>query len=249
MRWIVGDVQGCARELDELLRKVRFDPGSDELWCLGDLVNRGPDSLAALRLWRDLSGRSVLGNHDIHALLARSGSKPRKRDQLDELFGAPDADDLLGRLRDQPVLAHLPGGPGARDVWIVHAGLSPRWRDLEAVAREIDSGCHDDGWLSSPKVAFATCVRCCTAEGRRCRHTGPPRDCPPPFRPWDEFYEGRALIVHGHWAIRGFYRGERTMGLDSGCIYGGALTAWCQEEDRIVQVPWRGQPAGRPDVS
>jgi bis(5'-nucleosyl)-tetraphosphatase (symmetrical) len=104
MRWIVGDVQGCARELDELLRKVRFDPGSDELWCLGDLVNRGPDSLAVLRLWRDLGGRSVLGNHDIHALLARSGSKPRTRDQLDELFGAHDADDLLGRLRDQPVL-------------------------------------------------------------------------------------------------------------------------------------------------
>lgn len=239
MRWLVGDVQGCARELDDLLKRIRFDPGRDELWSLGDLVNRGPDSLAVLRLWRDLDGKGLLGNHDIYALLVRSRRKLRKRDELDKLFGAEDADDLLQRLRESPALAYLPGGDGALDVWIVHAGLSPRWQRLDEVACRLGPGPHDDEWLESPEVAFATRARCCNAEGGMCRHSGPPDECPAPFRPWDEFYSGRTLVVHGHWARRGFYRTERTMGLDSGCVYGGMLTAWCQEEDRIVQVPSR----------
>jgi bis(5'-nucleosyl)-tetraphosphatase (symmetrical) len=239
MRWLVGDVQGCARELDSLLSLVRFDPGRDELWCLGDLVNRGPDSLAALRLWRDAAGRSLLGNHDVYALLARSGRVERRPDTLGDLFAASDADALLERLRAEPVLQWLPAPDGARDVWIVHAGLDPRWGALDEVAARVNGAAHDDDWLESPDVAFATRVRCCTADGQRCRHTGPPRDCPPPFRAWDEFHRGATLVVHGHWATRGFYRGERSMGLDSGCVYGGPLSAWCQEEDRLVQVPAR----------
>jgi bis(5'-nucleosyl)-tetraphosphatase (symmetrical) len=237
MRWVVGDVQGCARELDALLRALRFDPRRDELWCLGDLVNRGPDSAAALRLWRDVGGRSLLGNHDIYALLARAGRRKRKADTLQALFDSPDCDALLGLLRACPVLAWLPGGDGFQPVWIVHAGLDPRWPDLDGVAARLVATPHDDAWLESPDVAFATGVRCCTAEGRRCSHTGRPEDCPEPFRPWDAFYRGPALVLHGHWAARGFHRGPFTMGLDSGCVYGGALTGWCQEEDRIVQVP------------
>jgi bis(5'-nucleosyl)-tetraphosphatase (symmetrical) len=85
-------------------------------------------------------------------------------------------------------------------------------------------------------VDFAIRVRCCTADGKLQRHTGPPDRCPGDSRPWDTFYEGAALIVHGHWGVRGHYRGEHTLGLDSGCVYGGKLTAWSQEEDRIVQV-------------
>jgi len=239
MRWLVGDVQGCARELDALLSLVRFDPARDELWCLGDLVNRGPDSLAALRLWRDVAGRSLLGNHDIYALLARSGRVARRPDTLDDLFRDPEADALLARLRAEPVLHRLDAPVGARDVWIVHAGLDPRWGALDDVAARIDAAAHDDDWLERPEVAWATRVRCCTADGQRARASGPPRECPPPFRPWDEFYAGAALVVHGHWATRGFYRGARTMGLDSGCVYGGMLSAWCQEEDRLVQVPAR----------
>ena len=69
MRWFIGDLQGCAREFDDLLRKIRFDPQVDEVWCVGDLVNRGPDSLAAVRLWRDIGGHGVVGNHDVYALL------------------------------------------------------------------------------------------------------------------------------------------------------------------------------------
>jgi len=240
VRWLIGDVQGCARELDDLIESVRFDPGRDELWCLGDLVNRGPDSLAALRLWRDVGGHGLIGNHDVNALRTRASRRaPRRADTLDALFRATDADELLGRLREQPVLVHLPGDEYVRPVWIVHAGLDPRWSDLEEVARRINDVPHDDDWLESPEVAFATRVRCCTADGDRCDHSGRPEDCPPPFEAWDRFYEGRTLVVHGHWACRGYYRGERTMGLDSGCVYGGKLTAWCQEEDRIVQVPSR----------
>jgi bis(5'-nucleosyl)-tetraphosphatase (symmetrical) len=242
VRWIIGDVHGCARELEALVEAIRFDGGRDELWCLGDLVNRGPDSLRVLRLWRELGGRSLLGNHDAHAVLAWARRRPLKDgDTLDELFAAPDAAELLAALRDLPVLAQLPGEAGARvpPVWLVHAGLHPRWRDLDEIARQVNAGPRDERALEHPDLAFATRVRCCTADGQRSGHTGPPADCPAPFRPWDEFYAGDTLVIHGHWAHRGRYRGPRTMGLDSGCVHGGKLSAWCHEEDRLVQVPAR----------
>ncbi len=238
MRWCTGDLQGCATEFERLLRAIEFDPNRDELWCLGDLVNRGPDSLATLRLWRDVGGRGVLGNHDVYCLLARSGRWPRKHDTLGALFAAPDCDELLARLRALPVLAHLPGAPGAAvpDLWAVHAGLDPRWTDLPADAAAINAPPHDDTWLNSSALSFATRVRCCTAAGERSKFDRDPADCPPPYQPWDSYWHGPALVAHGHWAWRGHYRGAHTIGLDSGCVYGGQLTAWCQDEDRVVQV-------------
>lgn len=240
MRWYVGDIQGCAREFAELLRVIRFDPSVDELICLGDLLNRGPDSLETLRLWRDVGGRGVLGNHEVYALLAHAGVWPRKRDTLQALFDAPDGDALLARLRALPVLLHRPGRDGGPDVWAVHAGLDPRWRDLQAVATKLNEQVHDDAWLEHPDLSFATRVRCCTAIGELASYHGPPDGCPPPFHPWDTFYTGDAIIVHGHWAWRGHYRGARTIGLDSACVHDGPLSAWCQEEDRVVQVRARG---------
>jgi bis(5'-nucleosyl)-tetraphosphatase (symmetrical) len=247
VRWVVGDVQGCARELEDLLVAIRFEPGRDELVCAGDMINRGPESLATLRLWCSVGGRAVLGNHDVYALCARSGRWPRKHDRLQALFDAPDAEDLLALLRALPVLLHLPAPepPAAREAWVVHGGLHPQWADLHAAAQRLDAGPHDDDWLVSEPVRFATSVRCCTEDGRRSKWDAEPEGCPPPFRPWDDFYEGDALVVHGHWARRGHYRGARTIGLDSGCVYGGSLTAWCQEDDRIVSVPCR-EPAGYP---
>lgn len=237
MRWVVGDLQGCARELEALLRAIRFDPTRDELWSAGDLVNRGPESLETVRLWRDVGGRGVLGNHDVHALLTRAGVRTKPMPDLDALFEAEDADALLAAVRALPALAYLPGGDGFADAWVVHAGVHPRWTDLHATARRIDERPHDDDWLRSDDVAFATRVRCCTPDGDLSSHNGSPDGCPDGTRPWDEFYRGDALVVHGHWATRGHYRGPRTLGLDSGCVYGGPLTAWCQEEDRVVQVP------------
>jgi bis(5'-nucleosyl)-tetraphosphatase (symmetrical) len=238
MRWLVGDIQGCASEFERLLREIRFDAARDELWCLGDLVNRGPDSLATLRLWRDVGGRGVVGNHDVYALLVRAGRWPRKHDTLSALFAAHDADQLLARLRALPLLAPLPApaGSSSPDVWVVHAGVHPLWRDLHALATAVNTAPHDDAWLERPEVSFATRIRCCTATGERSRFDRSPADCPPPYRPWDAFWPGPALVVHGHWAWRGHYRGAHTMGLDSACVYGERLTAWCHEEDRIVQV-------------
>jgi bis(5'-nucleosyl)-tetraphosphatase (symmetrical) len=236
VRWVVGDVQGCARELERLLASVRFDPARDELWSVGDLINRGPDSVAVLRLWRDVGGHAVIGNHEVYALGVRSGRIERRADRLGALFAASDLDEHLARLRALPALVHLPA-EGGTEAWLVHAGIHPAWSDLQAAAARLNAEPHDDAWLAREELRFATRARFCTALGERSPHTGPPAECPAGFRPWDEFYAGPVLVAHGHWATRGVYRGRRTLGLDSGCVYGGALTAWCQQEDRLVSVP------------
>jgi bis(5'-nucleosyl)-tetraphosphatase (symmetrical) len=239
MRWVVGDIHGCARELGDLLDEIRFDPACDELWCVGDLVNTGPDSLGVLRLWRDTGARGVVGNHDIYALLARAGRITRRRDRLDGLFASPECDTLLAALRACPAMVRFERDVAPKGVWLVHAGLHPRWNDISALAARLASQPHDDDWLGGEEITFMTRVRCCDRFGERARFTGRPSDTPPPFAPWDTFYAGDDLIVHGHWAMRGHYRGPRTIGLDSACVYGGHLTAWCVEDDRIESVPCR----------
>ena len=239
MRWIVGDVHGCVRELDDLLKLIRFDPGTDELWSCGDLVNTGPESAQVLRLVRDVGGRTVLGNHDIYALNAHAGRVQRRKDRLDELFEAEDAEDLLGMLYAAPVVEFFRSEGAGRDVCLLHAGVSPAWRSIEEIATKIESREREGDWFLSPELTFLTRVRCCDEAGNQVRFGGKPEDAPPPYRPWDDFYRGEEFVVHGHWAMRGFYRTERTMGLDSACVYGGRLTAWCLQEDRIESVPCR----------
>ena len=239
MRWVVGDVHGCARELSDLLDEIRFDPAGDELWSVGDLVNTGPESLEALRLWSDAGGRAVIGNHDVHALLVHAGRGARPGDRLDALFAAEDGATLLARLRSSPAMVRLEREVAPRSVWLVHAGLNPQWNDLRALAARLEAQPHDDDWLVGDEIAYMTRVRCCDRFGERFRFAGRPEDAPPPYRAWDAFYSGEDLVVHGHWAMRGHYRGPRTMGLDSACVYGGHLTAWCLEDDRIESVPCR----------
>ena len=239
MRWVVGDIHGCARELGDLLDEIRFDPGRDELWSVGDLVNTGPDSLGVLRIWRDAGGRSVIGNHDIHALRVRGGRIGRRNDRFDELFAARDCDALLAPLRAAPALVRLEREIAPQGVWLVHAGIHPLWNDLPALAARLEAQPHDDDWLQGDEVSYMTRVRCCDRFGDRLKFTGRPGDAPPPYREWDAFYTGVDLIVHGHWAMRGHYRGPKTMGLDSACVYGGHLTAWCVDDDRIESVPCR----------
>lgn len=236
MRYVVGDLQGCARELDLLLKTVRFDPARDELWAAGDLVNRGPDTVATLELWRDVGGKGVLGNHEVYTLCARTGRWPRKRDTVQALYEHPQADTFLGMLRALPILAFLESAGDGPDAWLVHGGVSPLWTDLAHEAERLNAGPHDDDWLNSPGVNFATRVRCCDAEGNRVKYADEPEGCPDGYAPWDSLRAPGDLIVHGHWARRGHYRNEVALGLDSGCVYGGPLTAWCQDEDRIIQV-------------
>ncbi|MEM8963696.1 MAG: metallophosphoesterase [Acidobacteriota bacterium] len=242
MRWILGDLQGCVEPLETFLDHVSFDSSRDELWVAGDLINRGPASLATLRLWRSVGGRSVLGNHELYAIAAYQGRKQRRDDTLDTLFAASDVDELFTELTSLPVLVHLPAVGNGPEAWLVHAGIHPRWKDLPALAAELDDASRSSSFFERDDVRFAATVRCCTAEGERGRGSGP--TCTAPYQPWDSFYHGPTLIVHGHWATRGHYRNAVALGLDSGAVYGGGLTAWCQDEDRIVHIPTRDQRLG-----
>ncbi len=231
-RIFIGDLQGCREEFEELLEKVRFDTSQDTLHPVGDLVNRGPDSVGCLRLARELGARPVLGNHDVHMLRQWKDPKWRgKRKALQQVEAADDGQELLGWLYRQPIIR------GWDDVICVHAGIHPRWENPVEIASE----CR----LLDPTdeiVEFAVRVRYCDPDG----HFPEGGEIPPPaqpFQPWDAFWRARSdekrTVVFGHWARRGLVELDRTRGLDTGCVYGGSLTAWIPEDDRIESVPAR----------
>ena len=228
----MGDLQGCADELEDLLEALAYDPAHHDLFFVGDLVNRGPASARVLRRLMELGARSVLGNHDVHLLAVARGELPLgAHDTFQDVLEAPDRDVLLQWLRARPLVEVW------EDATLVHAGLHPRWSDPRAVAAPIEAAIargeipHGDADLD-----FLVNVRHCDAEGNR-----PPDDGDPgaEFAPWDRHYEGRRTVVCGHWAARGFTRTERVCRLDTGCVWGKALTAWIFEEDRFVSVPAR----------
>ena len=226
-RIFVGDIQGCRSELESLLERVEYRVGIDQLHPVGDLVNRGPDSLGCLRLLKSLGAGGVLGNHDLHLLrTARGLRRVGRRDTLDAVLDAHDRDELLAWLSELPLLRVWP------DLLLVHAGLHPDWSDPERVLSGLDP------LAPHPAVDFATRVRYCDASGER-----PERDWPPPgppFHPWYELWEQRGdrrRVVFGHWARKGLVQRPAVLGLDSGCVWGKELTAWVAEEDRLLSVP------------
>ena len=226
-RIFVGDIQGCRSELESLLERVEFRAGVDELHPVGDLVNRGPDSLGCLRLLKSLEAGGVLGNHDLHLLRTAHGLRRMgSRDTLDEVLGAHDRSELLDWLAERPFVRVWP------DLVLVHAGLHPDWSEPEQALDGLDP-------LSPhPAIDFATRVRYCDASGERPKHDWPPPG--PPFRPWYEIWEQRAdsrRVVFGHWARKGLVQRPAVLGLDSGCVWGKELTAWVAEEDRLLSVP------------
>ncbi len=223
----VGDVQGCWRELEGLLEAVDFEAAHDALVSVGDVVNRGPDSAETLRLLRSIGARLVLGNHDLHLLrVAEGGRRPRSSDTFGDVLDAEDREELLTWLAAQP-FARMEAG-----CLVVHAGLHPKWEDPIAELAGLDP------LEPHPATDFATRVRFCTAKGKR-----PKGDVPPPkkpFRPWYEFREStKPTVVFGHWAARGLVVEKGLRGLDTGCVWGGRLTAWIAEEDRLVHVDAR----------
>lgn len=231
-RVFVGDLQGCADELEDLLESVAYDPARHELWFVGDLVNRGPFSLGVLRRLIALGADSVLGNHDLHLLRVAAGERKLSRqDTFEDVLEAPDREDLLAWLRTRPLVHEWD------DLVLVHAGLHPAWDDPGAVARPLEAAiARDEIPADDEDLRFLTRVRHCNAKGRRPANEWRPG---PGFAPWDVHYRGARMVVCGHWAARGLVRGKRVRSLDSGCIWGGELSAWLADEDRFVSVPAR----------
>jgi len=243
-RVFIGDLQGCADELEDLLEAFGHDPKAHELWFAGDLVNRGPASARALRRVIELGANSVLGNHDLHLLAAAAGvRRASARDTFDDILQAPDREELLAWLRSRPLVREW------NDIWLVHAGLRPAWTDPRAVAAPLEQALRrGDLPLRDPDLAFLTRVRHCDAQGvRPGQHSGAtePDEAPAipvrQFAPWNVHYRGVRTVVCGHWAARGLVIEDRLRALDSGCVWGKRLTAWLADEDRIVSVPARRQ--------
>ena len=210
-RVIIGDVQGCARELDDLLDAFAYSPTCHELWFAGDLVNRGPDSLAVLRRVRELGANSVLGNHDLALLSSAAGTRRlREGDTLAALLDAPDRDELLGWLRGRPLVAAWP------DLVLVHAGLHPEWARPEDLLRDLERAIGEGSTdFDDPRLAFVTRARTCEPDGS----LGASKQS----RPWFDYYRGRRTVVFGHWAARGLVRLGRVRGIDTGCVWGGRV--------------------------
>ncbi|HEV7135804.1 MAG TPA: symmetrical bis(5'-nucleosyl)-tetraphosphatase [Steroidobacteraceae bacterium] len=249
-RHAIGDIQGCCDELRALLARIGFSADRDRLWLVGDLVNRGPQSLEVLRFVRALGDNAivVLGNHDLHLLAVACGSRPARRsDTLEKILQAPDRDSLLEWLATRP-LAYFEAGD-----LLVHAGVVPQWtvaKTLE-LAREVESalrndpgnlfahmyGDEPDHWsedlAGTDRLRFAinvlTRVRVCTNEGHiNLRLKGKPPAAGSPWIPWFDIPSRRTRgnrVVFGHWSALGLIARQDVIGLDSGCVWGGALTA------------------------
>jgi bis(5'-nucleosyl)-tetraphosphatase (symmetrical) len=252
-RIAIGDVQGCHAELLQLLERCQYSSDRDRLWFTGDLVNRGPASLATLRYVRSLGDNAVtvLGNHDLHLLALALGAKrkPKSGDTLEDVLNARDRDVLLEWLLTRP-LAHFDEASG--DL-LVHAGVVPQWSvdQTLSVAREIEAalrsnprtlfntmyGDEPEKWSDSlegaDRLRFAinvlTRMRVCTADGRiDLKMKGPANEIRAPYRAWFEHEKRRtrdARVIFGHWSALGLVQRHNVIGLDTGCVWGGALTA------------------------
>lgn len=260
--YAIGDIQGCYTALQALLGEIGFSASRDRLWLVGDLVNRGAQSLEVLRFVRSLGERAVttLGNHDLHlAMLAEGYSRRNQEDTLDAVLAAPDRDELLAWLRAQPMF-HVED-----EYAMVHAGVLPQWtvEQARALGAEVEEALRGPGyrdflanmWGSQPAhwddglrgwerlrviVNAMTRLRFCTPEGvMELRAKGPAEAAPPGCLPWFAV-PGRAssshTIVCGHWSALGFRREEKLLALDSGCLWGGCLTAVRLEDRKAFQL-------------
>jgi bis(5'-nucleosyl)-tetraphosphatase (symmetrical) len=274
--YLIGDIQGCDDALQQLLDRIAFSPSQDTLYVLGDLVNRGPDSLAVLRRMVALGGaaRCVLGNHDLHLLAVAHGVRPEHRhDTLAAVLAAPERAALLDWLRQQhmALLETLHG----HEVLMVHAGVIPSWtaQQTQALAHEVEQMLRGSGmvdfladmygnrparWrddLTGGKrlrgiVNVLTRLRFCTPEGEMDFDTQEGAAAAPPgFLPWFDIPGRRTApttVAFGHWSTLGWLGRKDVLSLDTGCVWGGYLSAvrvyagaaGAQHPDHeLVQVP------------
>lgn len=251
MHYLIGDVQGCCDALERLLAEIGFSPSRDQLHLLGDLVNRGPASLRTLQRLRSLGAAAncLLGNHDMHLLAVAAGvRKPHRNDTLDDILASADRDALLDWLRHGKLADHVEG-------WLlVHAGVVPQWTaeqtlalagELHAVltgpdladflqvmygnqpARWHDALHGHERWRMVLNVL--TRIRYCTADGTLEFETKDGSGQPPPGHlAWFDVPDRRTRgvpIAFGHWSTLGLQNRPNLLALDTGCVWGGALTA------------------------
>jgi bis(5'-nucleosyl)-tetraphosphatase (symmetrical) len=268
--YVVGDIQGCYAEFRQLLDVIAFDPARDRLWLVGDLVNRGPDSLSVLRTVKALGGAAttVLGNHDLHLLTVAAGySAAHRADTLDVILNAPDRAELLDWLRRRPLVVC------EGELLLVHAGLLPSWTPAKAVmlSREVEamlaSEQHDDFLRSlygdDParwddaltghdrlRVIVNACTRlrfCAQDDTMSLAEKRGPSHAPPGLLPWFAHAQRKSAnvtIFCGHWSSLDLMLSANVLMLDSGCLWGGTLTAIRLDDRRVFQVPSRA-PAQR----
>jgi len=267
--WAIGDLHGCLAEFERLLARLDFDPDRDRLWFVGDLVNRGPDSLGCLRRARDFGDHAitVLGNHDLHLLATAAGiRRVRSKDTFDDVLEAPDRDELLDWLRLQPLLHR----DEVLDFTMVHAGLHRDWdldiaaglaAEVETELRKPDCGglfeymYGDEPAQWSDRLSgedrirviinVMTRMRFCHPDGSLdLDPTGPPGSQPGDLVPWYEVPDRASAgerIVFGHWSRLGYLSTHGIHALDSGCLWGGRLTALnLDNPEELIQIDCPG---------
>jgi bis(5'-nucleosyl)-tetraphosphatase (symmetrical) len=260
--YAIGDIQGCFHAFTALLARLQFDVKRDKLWLVGDLINRGSGSLEVLR-WcyqHQASLKIVLGNHDLHALAVAHGLRPAHRgDTLQAIIDAPDASELLTWLRCQPLIWAENG------YVMVHAGLLPQWTIEKAMqlASEVEMALQADTYLDFFANMYGnvpnswhddlmgmdrlraitnamTRMRICTASGEmEFAFKGELQDIPENYMPWFDVparQSSDASIICGHWSALGLRQRANVIALDTGCLWGGKLTAFCLESKQITQV-------------
>ena len=267
--YAIGDLQGCYKEFRQLLDLLGFDSATDKLWLVGDIVNRGPDSLILLRFIRALGDTvvMVLGNHDLHLLMVAEGCvRLHRSDTLQAILAAPDRDELLYWLRQQRLL-YVEG-----DYVMVHAGLLPAWSVAQAalLAQEVEAalrgndfhkffshmyGNQPDHWNDSLAgydrlrvvTNAMTRMRVCTPGGEmNFVYKGRVQDIPVGYLPWFEIPDRasqEATVICGHWSALDLQVRDNLIALDTGCLWGGSLTAIRLEDRKVFQVPC-GAPEG-----
>jgi bis(5'-nucleosyl)-tetraphosphatase (symmetrical) len=266
--YAISDVQGCAATLDRLLARLPLR-ADDRLWFVGDLVNRGPASAAVLRTVRDLGERAVvvLGNHDLHLLARAAGlAGAKRRDTIEDVLAAPDCEELCAWLRAHPVL-HREG-----DYLLVHAGLPAAWTAAAAqrLARAAEAALSgpkgpaiaaacarppdrppeeiDGHARHAAVIATLTSLRTVRADGTPdWEFKGAPNHAPRGNLPWFAASGRRSAdvtVVFGHWSGLGLHLGDGVVGIDTGCVWGGTLTAVRLEDRRLFQVPCADPIAG-----
>lgn len=251
--YAIGDVQGCFDELSALIKKISFNPKKDKLWFVGDLVNRGPKSLETLRWIKSLGDKAttVLGNHDLHLLAAYADIREiKKTSSLYHVIHAKDIKELIDWIRHQPLMHFDP----SLNIAMVHAGLLPSWTIKKALSRasEVENVLRSNRYLDFLKNMYGdqpnswdktlkgwerlrvitntfTRLRYCNPDGAMdLNEKGPVGSQAPELKPWFEIEPRNSLdtkIIFGHWSSLGSYNGNNVIAIDTGCVWGGRLTA------------------------